>query len=166
MQRVWVELGAESTRSHGPTLRMRLLAPTHPLVLTAVAEKGTSPVKPASKSRAISRPYNPPQPVGNRPTSAGQATGIADERGEALTREVEPIGVGMAPIVVTGGSARRADPVSVAEALRDITERLNCETDAAASLGLVQPDGELVQLVESTADGDASLRTWKLQVGS
>ncbi|KAK9833762.1 hypothetical protein WJX74_005180 [Apatococcus lobatus] len=32
MQRIWVELGADGSRAHGPTLQMRLVSEAHPLV--------------------------------------------------------------------------------------------------------------------------------------
>ncbi|GAB4819868.1 hypothetical protein N2152v2_006914 [Parachlorella kessleri] len=39
MQRVWVELGADGSRAHGPALRMRLLADSHPAALEAAARQ-------------------------------------------------------------------------------------------------------------------------------
>ena len=32
MQQIWVELGADGSRAHGPTLQMHLVAKSHPLV--------------------------------------------------------------------------------------------------------------------------------------
>ena len=40
MQRVWVRLGAQASRSHGPTLRIQLLAPSHPDAVRAAAGGG------------------------------------------------------------------------------------------------------------------------------
>ena len=37
MQRVWVELGADGSRAHGPTLQMRLVSELHPLVAAQAA---------------------------------------------------------------------------------------------------------------------------------
>ncbi len=42
MQRVWVRLGAQASRSHGPTLRIRLLAPGHPDAIKAATAAAQS----------------------------------------------------------------------------------------------------------------------------
>ena len=38
LQRVWVELGADGSRAHGPAMRMRLLADSHPAVAEAIRQ--------------------------------------------------------------------------------------------------------------------------------
>lgn len=42
MQRVWVELGADGSRAHGPTLQMRLVSESHPLVVAQAAKTATA----------------------------------------------------------------------------------------------------------------------------
>ena len=42
MQRAWVRLGAQASRSHGPTLRIQLLAPGHPDAVKAATEAAQS----------------------------------------------------------------------------------------------------------------------------
>ena len=43
MQRVWVRLGAQASRSHGPTLRIQLLAPDHPDAIKVAAAAQSRP---------------------------------------------------------------------------------------------------------------------------
>ena len=42
MQRLWVRLGAQASRSHGPTLRIRPLAPGHPDAVRAAAAEAAA----------------------------------------------------------------------------------------------------------------------------
>lgn len=76
LQRVWVKLGADGSRAHGPALRMRLLADSHPAALEALrqgkgqeadAEPAASPLQRAEQGcgalpRGMPRPgsYRPP----------------------------------------------------------------------------------------------------------
>ncbi|KAK9809126.1 hypothetical protein WJX72_009740 [[Myrmecia] bisecta] len=70
-QRVWVELGADGSRAHGPSLRLRLLANSHPAVQQAQAARaeglrldgqGTSskPSAPAAQQRPSAKDGVPP----------------------------------------------------------------------------------------------------------
>eukprot|EP00887_Chlorella_sp_A99_P003744 scaffold7.g3744.t1 len=78
-QRVWVELGADGSRAHGPTLRMRLLADSHPAAREAAAREaaaeapGQAPARAAPGAdqgcgalpRGAPRAYRPPG-IGSR----------------------------------------------------------------------------------------------------
>ena len=48
MQRVWARLAAQASRSHGPTLRIQLLAPCHPDAVSAAAA--------AAQAQALGQP--------------------------------------------------------------------------------------------------------------
>ncbi len=66
MQRVWVRLGAQASRSHGPTLRMQVLASGHPAAVRATA----------AAAAAQSRPHYQPNSVCGLAAIATVATGF------------------------------------------------------------------------------------------
>ncbi len=51
MQKVWVELGADGSRAHGPTLQMHLVLESHPLVQTRLSQSALS----GTTSRQVGR---------------------------------------------------------------------------------------------------------------
>lgn len=52
LQRVWVELSADGSRAHGPAMRMRLLADSHPSVLEAVRQGKAAEAEAAESAAA------------------------------------------------------------------------------------------------------------------
>lgn len=103
LQRVWVELGADGSRAHGPALRMRLLADTHPAVLEAIRQ-----------GKGVEEEAAAAAPAAALPAGAGQAP-LAQQGCGALPRGMlrqsyrpPGLGLGGAATAAAAGGARPA----------------------------------------------------------
>lgn len=105
MQHIWVEMGADSSRTHGPRLRLRLLADEHPAVHAAKklsyqhlpgtstkSEKSsgvniTEREEPSAMQRVMrqraAKPYRPPEMFG----SSSSTNSVRPDIGITATRE-------------------------------------------------------------------------------
>lgn len=92
MQHIWVEMGADSSRAHGPVLRLRLLAEAHPLVRQAMAQDGGAPaedIEIGGRTAAGPEPSRPPELLSSDVSAALARKGAPPGFEKRIARVVE-----------------------------------------------------------------------------
>ena len=126
LQRVWVQLSADGSRAHGPRLRLRLLADSHPDAAQA------------ARMEAAGTPAQPSEPTGSKAAAAAAGCGVLP-RGQSATAArpaYRPPGMGKPAVPPPGfetaaaaaaaagagtaaGAGGAAAPAGAAQQLRD-----------------------------------------------
>ena len=157
MQRVWVELGADSSRAHGPTLRMRLLEDGHPAAIQVARQAAPAEAKVGrgpgcdDLPRGMLRPYRPPvvgsapqqqqqqqQPSGSsqsRPSGQQPPPGFEDMAAQHCSPHLDELAPEQQPAAL--------QPATIAEALQHLQEVHQQQVVAAAA-------GQPSQAVDAT----------------
>lgn len=162
MQRVWVRLSADGSRAHGPTLRMRLLADSHPEAQAAAQKEAAE----AAAAGTSSQPQAP---------AAGPAAGCsALSRPGAARPAYRPPGVGAA---AGAGQAARGPPpgfeAAAAAAVAGPTAQSPAAPASASSAAVSEQPaaplslaGQLQALLDAVGAGDAEGQAlgWQAEV--
>lgn len=152
MQRVWVQLSADGSRVHGPSLRMRLLADSHPAAVEAAqreaaaeASSSSSVAGAAGAARAVYRPPGvgkpaPPPGFENRDTNAAAGHAAATTPSSAQQSQAAALGATTAAIGASSSSSSSAatgapaEPASLARQLQAALEQAGAAMEDGNSL--------------------------------
>lgn len=162
MQRVWVQLSADGSRAHGPRLRLRLLADTHPEAQAAAAKEAAQAAAEAAGSGPgcgqLSRP--PAARGAHRPPGFGAAAGASAANGGRPALQGPP--PGFEGSAAAAGAA--AGPVKGTATAVAAAASIN-EPAAAPASSLA---GQLAALLEGAGAGDAEGRAlgWQAEPGA